>query len=266
MYKCPRTGFLTAYPPPSTEERVRCYRDQYFQQPRYSLERDQEAEYYKKVWLRRITQAESTLGALKGEKALLDIGAGTGEFCEVAAGRGWNISVVEFSEHGRAIIRKRLPQVGEIHDEYRPSDFSGTQFDLITLWAVIEHMPYDPTLLPSLYALLRPGGTIAFSFPNPVSLNRYVFGRHWRYFRSTEHVAFYPPALLKHLLGDVGFTLRSEAALFSRLACVEGLSGSPLSVFPSSLHRALARGIGLAIRYSRYGDTYELMASKPRAS
>lgn len=96
----------------------------------------------------------------------LDVGTGFGDFMRHLQEVGrWQVEGTEVSvnaaqyasdEHGLSVHRGQVEQVA----------FPANSFDLITLWHVLEHLPYPGTTLDHLQRLLRPGGLLVVAVPN----------------------------------------------------------------------------------------------------
>jgi SAM-dependent methyltransferase len=88
------------------------------------------------------------------------------------------------------------------HDFRRLADVHAT-FDVIAMFELIEHLPYEETdeLLHKAYALLAPGGCLFVSTPNPAHPDRY--------FSDVSHVQHWPAHDLYAELRHVGFSARA---------------------------------------------------------
>lgn len=99
-------------------------------------------------------------------RRVLDIGCGLGAFIERAAGRGWDAYGVEPSEFWAKEAGRRVGADHVRQGNFEDSDFASEQFDLITLWDVIEHV-WDPVpLLQAAAKSLAPGGALFVRTPN----------------------------------------------------------------------------------------------------
>jgi SAM-dependent methyltransferase len=93
---------------------------------------------------------------------LLDIGCFHGEFMEhMRAGYAWEVAGVEFST--------RPPNhygLDIFYGDIANAPYPDASFDVITLWAVLEHV-YDPNrMLAQAHRLLKPGGVVIILVPN----------------------------------------------------------------------------------------------------
>jgi SAM-dependent methyltransferase len=96
----------------------------------------------------------------------LDVGCSTGAWLEVAGEAGWTPTGLELGEHLAAAARRRGFEVHQGRVEERIGALDGGEFDLITFWDVLEHLEDPVAALRGAAALLAPGGSIAFTFPN----------------------------------------------------------------------------------------------------
>ena len=114
----------------------------------------------RQMWLRRVKLMG---GDLKG-KTLLDIGTGDGHFLTVARELGMVCLGTEMSQNGasRAIADGHKVLMGQFSE----IDFHGQQFDFITMWHVLEHVPNPGETLRKIRTLLKPGGRFLVAVPD----------------------------------------------------------------------------------------------------
>ena len=161
---------------------------------------------------------------------LLDIGCADGYFLELARADGWEVMGVEISEEmaAKASGRLNIPIVTSV-DRLPP-----VEFDAITMWEVLEHLPDPVAELQRLARRLRPGGFLMLSTPN---------AGHWQALRAPETwTAYRPPAHLVLFTADsLRLALEKAGLLPLRIWKV-----SPLPPLPARLQQAtrpLARAL-----------------------
>jgi SAM-dependent methyltransferase len=139
-----------------------------------------------------------------GNRSLLDIGCGTGEFLHVASTRGWHCRGVEISAYAAEYARTKYGVT--VHTGIlKPGLFPEHSFAAISLWDVIEHLP-DPAATLSICArLLHPRGVLTLSTGDVESVCAKLCGRHWHLFNVPEHVFFFSARSIRTLLGRTGF-------------------------------------------------------------
>ncbi|QLG45268.1 class I SAM-dependent methyltransferase [Costertonia aggregata] len=117
------------------------------------------------------------------EKTLLDVGAGTGDFLLKAKMSGWQIAGVE----PNAPARERASQKGiELHSDL--SEISNKQFDVITLWHVLEHLPDLDEQIQKLESLLKKEGRLVVAVPNFKSHDAEFYGTFWAAYDVPRHL------------------------------------------------------------------------------
>ena len=138
----------------------------------------------------------------------LDVGAAAG-FC-MAAGRelGFEVHGVELSPTMAAHARQRLG-LESIHvGTLDSAPFPDGQFDLITMWDVIEHVVDPRALLGRARELLAPHGLLVVETQDIDSRFARATGRAWHHFKHAEHILHFTPATVTRLLNESGFRVQ----------------------------------------------------------
>lgn len=176
-------------------------------------------EYYGDEWFTDGSKIDSDFApgryntelALLGsghQKLLLDIGCATGSFVEAARSRGFNARGVDVStesvKYGRDIRGLDL-DCGDLCEMRYPAN----HFDVVTLWATLEHLIDPNRFLAEAFRILRPGGRMAVSVPNHASLTQRILGTRNRYV-GIDHVNYFTSATLRRILARNGFTVVSQ--------------------------------------------------------
>jgi 2-polyprenyl-3-methyl-5-hydroxy-6-metoxy-1,4-benzoquinol methylase len=153
------------------------------------------------------------LATLKKSGSLLDFGCGRGYFLKSAADAGFAVSGIDISEIAAEFVRNRfkLNATNETLDELIHKN---RQFNIVTMWHVLEHFiePYEA--LQKVRALLKTGGICVIEVPNLNSLkfrlskNKWQGGNHPRY-----HRTFFTGTSLRQALFKTGFSSCRRAGL-----------------------------------------------------
>lgn len=110
----------------------------------------------------------------KDKGAILDIGAGTGDFLSVAKNNGWKTVGVEPSEKAKNIaINKGVSFVTDT------KELASHSFDVITMWHVLEHVPNLEEQIKELKRLLKPSGSLIVAVPNHKSYDAQYYNAYW---------------------------------------------------------------------------------------
>ena len=136
---------------------------------------------------------------------LLDVGCGRGFFLKTAHELGFDVSGIDISSRAVEFARRVLNLSAEVcaMDEL---DHTGTRFDVITMWHVLEHFINPFHSLEKAASLLTPHGVCMVEVPNLHSLkfltarHKWEGGNHPLY-----HRTFFTAATLRRALTTSGF-------------------------------------------------------------
>ncbi|HSV95765.1 MAG TPA: class I SAM-dependent methyltransferase [Spirochaetota bacterium] len=161
--------------------------------------------------------------SLRGARRALDIGCAAGYFVNMLAARGWNASGIDISESCVAFARDRL-KLDVTRCDYLEKKYRD-RFDLITLWATIEHLHRPDLFLQKIHRDLGDGGRLYLSTcrAGGASFMR-LFGSSWRYYNFPEHLYFFSIGQMRRLLTVNGFRFVACSTYGSGF----GRPGSPL--------------------------------------
>jgi 2-polyprenyl-3-methyl-5-hydroxy-6-metoxy-1,4-benzoquinol methylase len=116
-------------------------------------------------------------------KTILDVGAGTGDFLKICVANNWNISGVEPNSDARKIsktkgvlLQKELDQLGD------------KQYDVITLWHVLEHVENLSSYIFKLKQLLSDNGRLLIAVPNYKSYDAKYYKEFWAAYDVPRHL------------------------------------------------------------------------------
>jgi 2-polyprenyl-3-methyl-5-hydroxy-6-metoxy-1,4-benzoquinol methylase len=109
---------------------------------------------------------------------LLDIGCAQGFFLFNASKSGYTTKGIEISQDAAeyAIREFGLDVEAKPFEELR---FTENHFDVVTLWQVLEHVPYPLTVLKEVHRILKPGGLLVVSTPNIEGIPAKILRKRW---------------------------------------------------------------------------------------
>jgi len=142
-----------------------------------------------------------------GPARLLDIGCGNGSFIRRAQQRGYEVWGIDFDRRSVDAARNAfgLDNVFVLSVDGLREKFSDTQFDVITCFEVLEHLPDPVGFLRNVAGLLKRDGTFAGSVPNAerefASFDRHVEAHDM----PPHHFTWWSPRSLGRLLETSGF-------------------------------------------------------------
>ncbi len=161
----------------------------------------------------RLSATESQLGLVKRYKngtRLLDIGCGEGFFLSNASRAGYITKGIELSQDAAAYARREFG----LDVEAKPFEelcFPEDYFDVITLWQVLEHVPYPCMILEEVHRILKPGGLLAMSTPDIGGIPARIFGRRWWNIRRL-HINQFTTKTIMSILKNIGFKNMSSVS------------------------------------------------------
>jgi 2-polyprenyl-3-methyl-5-hydroxy-6-metoxy-1,4-benzoquinol methylase len=140
---------------------------------------------------------------------LLDVGAHTGVFVEIAAQHGWDAWGVEPSHW--AVEQARAQGLRMIEGTLAASGLADASIDVMTMWDVIEHLADPLAEVRQAHRLLKPGGLLVAHTMDIDSLFARVMGGRWPWLMEM-HIYYFSRRTLGAMLAKAGFqVLRSEA-------------------------------------------------------
>lgn len=141
-------------------------------------------------------------------KEILDVGCGDGRLLNMLSESGAEVTGVEISSSGvESTEAKGIRCLQADLSSEIPEDLD-TEFDIVVLTEVIEHVFDHVQLLANLNELLGSGGSIILTTPNSIQFQRifqYLLGRSPTGTQNITHQRFYAEKYLRALLELQGF-------------------------------------------------------------
>ena len=150
-----------------------------------------------------------TLAAATSGRRLLDVGSGEGFFAERAMRHGFHVTGVDYLAEG---VRRSVARIGASRVTYGSATalpFADNSFDVLTAWDVLEHLPDPARALEEFHRVLRPGGVLAASTPNPHARSVKCRGRGSIQFSDATHVSILPATAWHRLLVEQGYRVET---------------------------------------------------------
>lgn len=197
-YRCRECAFLFVHPVPNSTAEL--YDKDYFSGANkgcgyvnYDEDKEPMVPAFKK-YLFLIRQKLGKAGAL------LDVGAATGFFVQLAIEDGFAAKGVEYSDYAASLGRAKGLDVrtGVL------ADVDGT-YDCITMFDLIEHVPDPRSTLKDAFSRLHDGGILVINTPDAGSLLARVLRAKWHLIIPPEHIFLFDRHNIRKLLGETGF-------------------------------------------------------------
>ena len=189
--------FLKTFPQPNADELPKYYESQ-----DYISHTDERRGLFSSLYQlikKWSLQKKTTLisDQNNGIGSLLDVGAGTGDFLKIAKEKGWVVCGMEPNKTAANLaFGKGI--------ELKPSlnDFEGKQFDVVTLWHVLEHIPNLKETLLKISGLVKPNGILIIAVPNFKSYDAEHYGKFWAAYDVPRHLWHFSKKSIEKLFSE----------------------------------------------------------------
>ena len=183
LYKDKDLDMLVTLPKPANEDLGR-----YYESKDYISHTDAKRSLFEKLYqiikkyslrnkIRLITKMNGGIGNL------LDIGAGTGDFLIEATKKKWSVNGVEPSAKAKSLAKAK-----GLNLELNSNKLNSNEFDVITMWHVLEHVPDLEFQIKELKRLLKPGGYLVIAVPNFKSYDADYYQSFWAAYDVPRHL------------------------------------------------------------------------------
>ena len=198
--------------------------------------------------------------------SILDIGCAYGPFLAAANEGGFSCFGIDPAEDAVRYVKEELgfnalqgffPDVLAMDNFRNVNGFSG-QFDVITLWYVIEHFTEPCNVLKEIKQLLKKGGVLAFSTPSFSGISGRKNLKLFLKNSPPDHFTIWNPRSCRRILKNYGFSISKMV--------VKGHHPERFPVFGHLVNPGrkgfLFSVLLLISRLFRLGDTFEVYAKK----
>ena len=214
-WQCIQCKHVWVFPLPKNTKEI--YQKDYFSGAHAGfgyVDYDRDKEPMNATFKKVLTKIES-LSKKKG--ILLDIGAATGFFMDIARSRGWDTKGTEIAKYATLIAKKKGLEV--ICSDITKANFPAESFDVITLWDVLEHLASPQKEVKKVVKFLKPGGIVFINTPDMDSLLGRVLKTRWHMMGPPEHLHYFNKNNIKIFLKDNGLSIISIGTISKRFSC-----------------------------------------------
>lgn len=134
---------------------------------------------------------------------LYDIGVGWGHFLYTAKLMGFEASGVEISELMHHYATNDL-KLDVVHDDFFNLDLPADNWDVATMWDVLEHINEPDKAIEKVHGILKTGGYFVLQVPQIDSKVARKQKQNWS-MMSIEHINYFSKKSIKTLLEAKGF-------------------------------------------------------------
>ncbi len=151
----------------------------------------------KRNWVQKVSGRDSG--------KILDIGCGTGEFLSTMKAARWETLGLEPDPSARAQAQNNHGL--QVHEQDHLFDLSKANFDIISMWHVLEHVHRLHPYLDQIQEVLKPEGRLIIAVPNYQSKDADIYQEHWAAYDVPRHLYHFSPKGMEMLLEAHGFEL-----------------------------------------------------------
>ena len=176
IVSCETCGFTLTNPRPNNEELPEYYKsDMYIS---HTNKTDGVFNWiYQKVRAYSIKRKLSLLKTLNKDGTHLDVGCGTGEFLNACKNSGLRTKGIEPSSSARKQAVKNYQL--SISKDTNLKQYSDSEFNSISMWHVLEHIPNLNETVAETKRILKPDGKIIIAVPNHNSWDAKYYKEYW---------------------------------------------------------------------------------------
>lgn len=205
IVSCLRCGLVSLNSEKDEKEILKIYEKENY----FSQKADSGISYlfYKRekpIYLRYFRKKVDKIEQLHSRGKILDVGCGLGFFLEAAREKGWEVQGVEVSKYAASYVSRNL-KIKVFQSTLENLHLPPKSFDVITLFALVEHLVNPLQTLLEVKRLLKPGGLLVLTTPNQGSVTTKILGSRWFQYKYQGHLYFFNPKTLKILLKRAGF-------------------------------------------------------------
>ena len=194
------------------------------------------------------------------DRNMFDIGCAYGPFMQAAAEEGMNCFGTDISEDAVKFVQRELhfpatisafPQI-EI-----AAEFGLSQFDIVTMWYVIEHFKNLDSVLQKVSEITKKGGIFAFSTPSGEGVSMKTDAKKFFTNSPEDHYTIWEPSKAAKILKKYGFEVLKIVSTGhhpERFPEIKKTNAKPGGMF--------WKMIDLKSRQMKLGDTFEIYCRK----
>ena len=209
IVSCETTNFLFTNPRPK-EKDISKYYDFEDYISHSNKKNDFISKLYQVVRSFSIKRKYKLISKLISSKKILDIGSGTGEFLSY-------MKIKRFDTYGVEIAKKARELSIKNHGLFVKDSLSSLKeknFDIITMWHVLEHVYDLDGYMKKIKSLLNDKGIVIIAVPNHKCFDQKFYGKHWAGWDVPLHLWHFDKESMLKLSKKYGFEISSIHPLY----------------------------------------------------
>lgn len=205
IVQCSGCGFKFTNPIP-TENKI----GEYYKSEEYishsSTKKGLINRLYHIVRNKTLKQKEGLISKEAKGKTLLDVGCGAGAFLSHCKNKGWNVHGLEPDETSRKGIKAdyniNVNDITELHN------LDSNQFDVITMWHVLEHVYHLKRDAAKIIDVLKDDGVLVIAVPNCESYDAKHYKENWAAYDVPRHLYHFTKTDVENLFSQFNVELK----------------------------------------------------------
>ena len=209
IVSCETTNFLFTNPRPK-EKDISKYYDFEDYISHTNKQSDFISKLYQKVRTLSIKRKYKLISKLIRSKKILDVGSGTGEFLSYMKSKKFDTYGIEIAKKARELSIKnhKLNVKGSL------LRLDETNFDVITMWHVLEHVYDLDGYMKKIKSLLNDNGIVIIAVPNHKCFDQKFYGKHWAGWDVPLHLWHFDKDSMLKLSNKYGLEISSIHPLY----------------------------------------------------
>jgi SAM-dependent methyltransferase len=150
----------------------------------------------------------------QGEKLLLDIGSGTGDFLKTCQDAEWSVTGIEPNAKARALAERKVGRDICYESLQHLLDSNDDKYDVITLWHVLEHVTDLYAYIEKIKTRLQKKGSLVIAVPNFKSSDALHYASFWAGYDVPRHLWHFSRASIQKIFADFDMEVAEEIPLY----------------------------------------------------
>ena len=209
IVSCETSNFLFTNPRPKESEIFK-----YYDFEDYISHTNKESDFISKLYqIARsysIKRKNKLISKLINSKKILDVGCGTGEFLSYMKKKGFDTYGIEVAKKARELSKKNHKLL--VKDSL--SKLNENNFDVITMWHVLEHVYDLDGYMKKIKYLLNDKGYLLIAVPNHKCFDQEYYGKYWAGWDVPLHLWHFDKESMLKLSKKYGFEITSIYPLY----------------------------------------------------
>ena len=204
LQKCESCNFVLTNPRPNNVDL-----NNYYKSDKYISHTNKKDGFFNKLYqfIRKIAIRKklSLIKKYKKNITILDIGCGTGEFLYACKKRKWDVIGIEPS--GLASKKAKENYDLQIVESISSKKLKNKNYNIITMWHVLEHVTEINETLLSIKKLLAEDGYLIIAVPNYKSYDASYYKEYWAAYDVPIHLWHFSEKTISTLLKKYNLSL-----------------------------------------------------------